>query len=341
MEIVYYKSDTGNFGDDLNEILWPALFPADVLDAPNVALVGIGSILSEQYAAQYKLADKSVFVLGTGAGYGRLPVDVARWKLLAVRGPLTGRLVARPELAATDAAALMATVPRLVRRAERQDEIMFMPHHRTTEGANWEAVARAAGLTYVDPAWSTDMIMERFAHAKLVVTEAMHGAIVADTMRIPWVPIGISYGLLPFKWMDWCLSLDLPYKPVWLPSSTSYEYVKRLRFLKNAKHLGLPTPKETATWDDPEALIADFHRRYGSSGAGKSSSAPRRKSSPGRARLRAALVATKWPHSEIAASALRKAAASRAYLSADSVLQRRVEQLQAATDTLIRDVRAG
>jgi len=52
-------------------------------------------------------------------------------------------------------------------------------------------------------------------------------------------------------------------------------------------------------------------------------------------------VAAKWPHSDLAAAALRKAAASTAYLSDDAIFQRKLEQLQSATETLIKEVRAG
>jgi succinoglycan biosynthesis protein ExoV len=53
-----------------------------------------------------------------------------------------------------------------------------------------------------------------------VLTEAMHGAIVADTLRVPFVPLVSSREISSFKWMDWTLSMDLPYRPIRLPAST-------------------------------------------------------------------------------------------------------------------------
>ena len=41
----------------------------------------------------------------------------------------------------------------------------------------------------------------------------MHGAIVADALRIPWIPLKVMPDLLEFKWQDWCMSINVPYKP--------------------------------------------------------------------------------------------------------------------------------
>ena len=40
----------------------------------------------------------------------------------------------------------------------------------------------------------------------------MHGAIVADTLRVPWIPVRTNPKILPFKWLDWCQSVKLPYR---------------------------------------------------------------------------------------------------------------------------------
>lgn len=41
----------------------------------------------------------------------------------------------------------------------------------------------------------------------------MHGAIVADALRVPWIPVAFGDTVLPFKWRDWLSTLDLPYEP--------------------------------------------------------------------------------------------------------------------------------
>jgi succinoglycan biosynthesis protein ExoV len=32
MQTIYYKDEIGNFGDDLNELIWPQILPPDVLE---------------------------------------------------------------------------------------------------------------------------------------------------------------------------------------------------------------------------------------------------------------------------------------------------------------------
>ncbi|RZM32563.1 MAG: hypothetical protein EOP67_27045, partial [Sphingomonas sp.] len=203
MHIVYYKDAVGNFGDDLNELIWPRVLPDDVRSAPDTVLVGIGSLLDEARFRGVETVGKRVFVMGSGAAYGRLPDDSARWTYCAVRGPLTASVVGHPSAAVTDSAALLANLPDLVPRSARADEILFMPHHRTLVNSNWQAAAERAGMTFVDPQWTPDRILACYGRAKLVVTEAMHGAIVADTLRIPWIPVMISPEVSIFKWRDW------------------------------------------------------------------------------------------------------------------------------------------
>src|SRR5262249_35878333 len=47
---------------------------------------------------------------------------------------------------------------------------------------------------------------------------ALHGAIAADTLRVPWIPVHDSRNddTLLFKWQDWCLSVGLDHQPHFL-----------------------------------------------------------------------------------------------------------------------------
>jgi succinoglycan biosynthesis protein ExoV len=46
----------------------------------------------------------------------------------------------------------------------------------------------------------------------------MHGAIVADAVRVPWVPVRLYEQVLDFKWRDWCQAVALDYAPTIIPA---------------------------------------------------------------------------------------------------------------------------
>jgi succinoglycan biosynthesis protein ExoV len=338
MRIVYYKDAVGNFGDDLNELIWPRVLPDDVRAAPDTVLVGIGSLLDQARFRDVETIGKRVFVLGSGAAYGALPAGSDSWDYLAVRGKLTARLIDRPEAAITDSAALLARLPDLVPQAERKGDILFMPHHRTLVNSRWQDAAERAGLVFVDPQWTPDRILACYGRAKLVVTEAMHGAIVADTLRIPWVPVMISPEISVFKWRDWASSLDLPFNPLPLPATTRLEGFRYERITRLTEASGRTVARAGSAALTDEELIADFRQRYRDEPKVIDAvSAP----SGAKAVIKRAIQAFDGPKVAAAARALRQAAQSPAYLSDDTVFADRLGRLEDAVATLIAKVRAG
>ncbi|MBR7518573.1 polysaccharide pyruvyl transferase family protein, partial [Mycobacterium tuberculosis] len=70
--------------------------------------------------------------------------------------------------------------------------VVFMPHHAVAKvGRLPEACARA-GIEYLDPTDDCETLAQRLRRAELVIADAMHAAIVADTLRVPWVPVMTS-----------------------------------------------------------------------------------------------------------------------------------------------------
>src|SRR5580765_8548204 len=91
MKLYYCDSVQGNFGDDLNQWLWPRLLPGMWNDDDGVIFVGIGTILGRDVPAARIRA-----VFGSGAGYALVPDIAARdgnWHIYGVRGPLTARVL--------------------------------------------------------------------------------------------------------------------------------------------------------------------------------------------------------------------------------------------------------
>jgi succinoglycan biosynthesis protein ExoV len=331
MNVIYYRDPAGNFGDDLNELLWRDLLPSSCFEADDAVLLGVGSILRQEFLSDEATRGKRVFILGSGAGTGPLPRawPNAHWSVLAVRGPLTARLIGMPDAAVTDSAALLAVTHRGTPGREKKD-VLFFPHHNSVEYSLWPQACRRAGLVFVDPRRPVQDILALLDGARLVVTEAMHGAIVADTLRIPWVPVVCSPAIPPFKWIDWARSLDLDYRPLALPPSSGWEAIKH-------RKIRIANPQEfhrSFADDDVEGLVADFHRRYATSNG--SGAVGARLDGRLRAGIRMASRALDVATLPRAVEALRKASLSRAYLSEQRVFDARLARLQDAVGTLQR-----
>ena len=333
MHIVYYRDPVGNFGDDLNELIWPRLIPEQASAPDDLVLVAIGSLLDADRFRDVETAGRRVFVLGSGAAYGRLPDGYRDWTYLAVRGPLTGRLIGRPEAVVTDSAALLATLPELAPSAPRRDAVLFIPHHRTLINSHWRKAAELAGLEYVDPSWRPERILDAYGRAKLVVAEAMHGAIVADTLRIPWIPVIISPEVSVFKWRDWLGSLGMPYRPVQLPPTARLEAYRYDRITRLTNRDGLATSGSIDGACNEDLLIADFNKRY----AGETKLIDGVPASDGlKAAVKRIITLFDGPATERAADALRMAAQGQSWLSSDNILNDKVEQLQAGVASFRR-----
>jgi succinoglycan biosynthesis protein ExoV len=212
VKLVYCKLDPGNFGDELNPYLWPRLFPGAFSSDERIDFLGIGTILSPH--RDRKGRRKVVF--GAGAGYWKPPQINGDWTIHFVRGPLTAQLLGIPkECAITDAAYCLAFVDEPP--VASSQAVVFMPHHKSETEFDWRSLCADLGWTYASPTSDVRSALSLLRSAKLVVSEAMHGAIVADLYRIPWIPIRYGFRSLDLKWRDWCESMSLEYRPVDLP----------------------------------------------------------------------------------------------------------------------------
>lgn len=269
MRLYYFKSESGNFGDDLNPWLWQRLLPGLFDDDDDTFFVGIGTLLNHRIPRGGK---KIVF--GSGAGYGAVPVIDGSWTIHCVRGPLTARaLGVSASLALTDPAALISSLQ--LPAQCRDGGVAFMPHWVSARNADWELICARVGIRYIDSRWPPDRVLAEIARSEILVAEAMHGAIVADALRVPWVPVVCYEHVLSFKWLDWTASLGLDYAPVVLPGVWDAErtlaFSGRLRnTLKRALlRLGAsgrnwtPPPRRRSPRKDFERLADEFGRLVG------------------------------------------------------------------------------
>jgi hypothetical protein len=226
MKLVYFRGRVPNFGDELNTYVWPQLLPAGFLDEDESELfVGIGSIIGTQMPAAARK-----FVMGSGyAGYMGLPdLHDGSWDVRFVRGPRTAETFGlSPDLVIADSAILLRCLDELPPPAQGVD-VAFMPHYESLDRADWAFVCRQAGMTLIDATAPTETVLCQIRGARLLVTEAMHGAIVADALRVPWVAAKpIFYGH-HMKWHDWAgaLGIDLRMHDLW-PASLLELYIAK------------------------------------------------------------------------------------------------------------------
>jgi succinoglycan biosynthesis protein ExoV len=173
----------------------PQLLPELMDTAGGAALVGIGTIINEHLPAGPKV------IVGAGVGYGEVPRLSDDFAVHFVRGPRTARALGLPvSYAITDPAHLLT---QLIRPVARRRGTVFIPHHVSAMRADWRQLARDAGMTYVDPASGVLSVIQAIRTAQLVVTSAMHGAIVADAFRVPWIRVREYAHLTDFKWQAW------------------------------------------------------------------------------------------------------------------------------------------
>lgn len=236
MKLYYYESKIGNFGDDINKWLWNEL-KSDFFDGdPEIRFSSIGTIINKGMPAA-----KKWIVFSSGIGYGYAPKGFGdeSWDIICVRGPLSASILGLSETKyITDGAALLSTLAEFSPLPEEErDGVIFIPHHNALDTGNWEAVCGRAGIEFVNPTLESKIVIQKIRHAKLVLADAMHAAIISDAMRVPWVPLVTSGQINTFKWLDWTKTVNLPYKPIVLGSSSVKECVRdKLLFLYGEKY---------------------------------------------------------------------------------------------------------
>jgi len=219
MKLYFYRGHHENFGDELNHWLMPKVFPEFFDDDPSVLFLGIGSIILDTHPK-----DVLKIVYGSGyAGYSDVPRIDDKWKFYCVRGAKTAEACGlAPELVAGDTAILINRHLRLDRH-EKVYKFSYMPHWQSVDVGHWQLVCRWSGVHFIDPRRPVDEVLDELQKTEVLVTEAMHGAIVADALRVPWIPVQPAVTMHRGKWLDWASALDLELDPVVLGASSTYE----------------------------------------------------------------------------------------------------------------------
>jgi succinoglycan biosynthesis protein ExoV len=217
MKLTYFASTPSNFGDALNPYIWSHLLPEGFLDEDDRELfVGIGSILWDSYP---KDAVKHVIGSGYGGYTGKPDLKDGTWNVIFLRGPRTAALFGQPpETVVCDGAVLIADMP--LPKPALGIDVAFMPHFESIEHGFWQRVCEKAGVTFIDPRGEVEHVLSQIQGARLLVSEAMHGVIVADALRTPWIPIEPLHSAHRAKWLDWAEAMDVEVNFTRLPPTS-------------------------------------------------------------------------------------------------------------------------
>jgi len=225
MKLYQYTGRAQNFGDEINSFLFPKILNVEFKENSSAIFLGAGSILFDYFPSGIQ---KIVFGSGYG-GYTSAPVIDDTWHIHFVRGPLTAQILGLdPAVGIGDSAALLANLGYV--RQVVPGRIGFMPHVDSACDGAWPEVAAQAGLYYIDPRWPVPEVIAAMLSVETLVSEAMHGAIVADALRIPWVAMLPNDPRHRPKWDDWAASLGITLKHQPLAPSSLLEA------LLNASH---------------------------------------------------------------------------------------------------------
>lgn len=243
MAIFYYDEysrihNSRNFGDDINPKLLGHFFNRKLIESEHICLFGIGTILNERNFGSVRHFEKKV-IFTSGSGYGEMPKGLINGcDVACVRGPKTAALLGLPpEKAIADGAILLALLHSPLPDAARERPL-FIPHVNThwAAGEVLQDIAQQLGLDYISPDAPFEDFIQTVRQAEFVVAEAMHGAILADAMRTPWIPVHMLHHN-SFKWRDMFGSLNMNYESyqlgpvIWNESQRIKVFLKR-PFLK-------------------------------------------------------------------------------------------------------------
>jgi succinoglycan biosynthesis protein ExoV len=241
-----WRGEARNFGDELNTLLWPRLLPDLLDDDPDTLFLGIGSVLDARH-------DNAVTKVVAGAGYGGYAQAATldeRWVIHWVRGPQTARRLRLSPGCGLGDPAMLLPLAGLGGPNDGQPHggrpVGFMPHFESVARGAWAEAATLAGVDLIDPRGDPIAILAAIANCRVLVSEAMHGVIVADALRVPWVALLPLAPIHRPKWQDWAevLEVQIEFQPGCASSLTEWLHASRL----SARHRGRRVLQMAEPW---------------------------------------------------------------------------------------------
>ena len=244
MELIYYKSPKGNVGDDLNPWLWPKIF-GDKNHFESVNFIGIGSIL-DRALEKWIINNNKKVVFGAGVrSFFYDQSQLTNADILFVRGPISSKALSGVKFI-TDSAYCLKFVENLKLSKSLTYKISYVPYFTHMDSIDWNLFEILTGIKVISPFLSVDNFLYEISKSEKVLSSAMHGAIFADMLRIPWCRVRLEkHGGEPLltselKWADWSSSMNisLPTLNIGLnldvPRSSKIKEILKLIYLKRS-----------------------------------------------------------------------------------------------------------
>ena len=224
----FWHLGSPNFGDDLNPELLAQLSGQPVWRnrKQNTShILGVGSILER--------ANQHSIVMGSGFINSKSKLAINPKLVLAVRGCLTKEKLGIQEgILLGDPAVI---IPNLLNISHMPTcEIAIVPHVDS-----YPIYLKKFGhlCKIIDPSRSVRKVVSDIASAKVILSQSLHGLVMADAMQIPNVWIAPHEKMLggEFKFHDYYSTTNLPKLPTHLTDE--------LIILENAREASVSAPK--------------------------------------------------------------------------------------------------
>jgi len=93
-----------------------------------------------------------------------------------------------------------------------------------------------------------EKVLSEIQQSEVLLAEAMHGAIVADALRVPWVAVRMYSQFLDFKWNDWSQSINVPLTVATIPPVFTNPLAWRRQMVHRWKRVWSKTFLGKAKW---------------------------------------------------------------------------------------------
>lgn len=213
MNLKYFKAEKGNFGDELNPFIFNRLLKC--ISQPDnysdIDFYGIGTLIDRRIDET-----RRTVLFGTGIRDICRTYNQMNWNIFFLRGPVSANILKAKCI--TDSAyaiLLLDNFPDSVPCHKKKYPISIIPHYRHMNYINWTYITQHVDINIIDPQQPVETVIAQINQSKKIIASAMHGAIMADICRVPWVRLRMevipaeSFFISDLKWTDWLSSLSL------------------------------------------------------------------------------------------------------------------------------------